>query len=426
MTTTTELTCQLGEWSEPAPASDGTPWREWLAASRDRVASLQRQADAPAPTLRHVVDATSARSYATAWRRVDVADLWRVDDRRWRAVVARDSAPTRVPTVHRAGTGVMPGTRKRTADLSNYRSRVVEPARVIGPDPRTFTTGSLRIWAGRWHASERVAYMHAFATWRQPLTFSPEGEPDAKLEPSYAPRRGTTSHKAWLAHHGVETGPGVNASRAHPAHALARAAASQAIDLLTSRGIPRDKWRPALLLAPPTSPLGRALATIIDAVERAHRAEHLTARRERKTPNLVDPTEHTATHSIAIAPGGRIDIGTQRDHGQTRITDPRRLHTLATLFAAARNTPRHFTIPELSAPKARVTGVRRNSGAVFEASQRLAETWCEAAWWWHEWTGEPLSLRSALRAERPTGGRPPVALERARELASAMGVPVAD
>ena len=282
MTTTTELTCQLGEWSEPAPASDGTPWSEWLAASRDRVASLQRQADAPASTPRHVVDTSSARAYAPAWRRVDVYDLWRVDNRAWKVVAARDARTIVTRTIVR--TGVRPGTRKRAADTSDYTSKIAQWTPLTGPDPRTFTTGSLRIWAGRWHASERVAYMHAFATWRQPLTFNLGGEADPKIEPSYAPRRGTASHKAWLAHHGVETGPGVNASRAHPARALAQAAASQAIDLLTSRGIPRDKWRPALLLAPPASPLGRALATIIDAVERAHRAEHLTARRERKTP----------------------------------------------------------------------------------------------------------------------------------------------
>ena len=413
MTTTTEprvLTCDLGTWVEPAPASDGTPWREWLDASRERIGALQRQADGTAPTVSAPM---SARARIVAAHLVDVFDLWRVP-----------TLPATMTMTPR--TGVLPGTGKRTADLSNYRSRVVEPARVIGPDPRTFTRGSLRIADGRWHASERAAYWAAFESWRQPLTFSLEGEPDAKLEPSYAPRRGTTSHKAWLAHHGVETGPGVHAVRAHPARAIVQVAASQAIDLLTSRGIPARQWRRALFLAPPTSPLGRALATLIEAVERAHRANDLTAHRDRKTPHLVDPTEHTATHSIAIAPGGRIDIGTQRDHGQTRITDPRRLHTLATLFAAARNTPRHFTIPELSAPKARITGVRRTSGAAFEASMRLAEAWCEAAWYWHEWTGRPLSMRAALRAERPTGGRPPVALERARELAEAAGVPVAD
>ena len=424
MTTTTELTCQLGEWSEPAPASDGTPWSEWLAASRDRVAALQRQADAPASTPRHVVDTSSARAYAPAWRRVDVCDLWRVDNRAWKVVAARDARTIVTRTIVR--TWVRPGTRKRAADTSDYTSKIAQWTPLSGPDPRTFTTGSLRIAGGKWHASERAAYWAAFESWRQPLTFNLGGEADPKIEPSYAPRRGTASHKAWLAHHGVETGPGVNASRAHPAHAIAQAAASQAIDLLTSRGIPARQWRPALLLAPPASPLGRALATLIQAAERAHRVSHLTAHRDRKTPNLVDPAEHTATHSIAIAPGGRIDIGTQRDHGQTRITDPRRLHTLATLFAAARNTPRHFAIPEVTAPKARITGVRRTSGAVYEASMRLAEAWCEAAWWWHEWTGQPLSLRAALRAERPSGGRPPVALERARELALAAGVPVAD
>lgn len=423
MTTTTELTCQLGEWSEPAPASDGTPWREWLDASRERIASLQRQADAPALTPRHVVDTSSARAYAPAWRRVDVCDLWRVDNRAWKVVAARDARTIVTRTIVR--TGVLPGTRKRTADTSDYRSRVVEPARVIGPDTRTFTTGSLRIAGGRWHATERAAYIAAFASWRQPLTYGEDGDPEAPMAPSYAPRRGTNSHKAWLAHHGVETGPGVHASRAHPARAIRQVAASQAIDLLTARRIPARQWRRALLLAPPASPLGRALATLIEAAEHAHRVSHLTAHRDRKTPHLVDPTEHTATHSVAIAPGGRIDIGTQRDHGQTRITDPRRLHTLATLFAAARNTP-PLTMPTLSAPKRTVTGVRRNSGAVFEASMRLAEAWCEAAWWWHEWTGRPLSLRAALRSERPSGGRPPVALERARELASAAGVPVAD
>lgn len=424
MTTTTELTCQLGTWVEPAPASDGTPWREWLAASRDRVAALQRQADAPVSTPRHVADTSSARAYAPAWRRVDVCDLWRVDGRAWKVVAARDARTIVTRTIVR--TGVLPGTRKRAADTSGYRSKIAQWTPLTGPDPRTFTTGSLRVAVGKWHASERAAYIAAFASWRQPLTFNLGGEADPKIEPSFAPRRGTASHKAWLAHHGVETGPGVHAVRAHPARAIVQVAASQAIDMLIARGIPARQWRPALLLAPPASPIGQALATITEAVERAHRANDLTARRERKTPNLGDPAEHTATHSIAINPGGTIDIGTTRDNGQTRITDPRRLNTLATLFAAARNTPRHFAIPELTAPKARITGVRRTSGAVYEASMRLAEAWCEAAWWWHEWTGRPLSLRSALRAERPSGGRPPVALERARELALAAGIPVAD
>ena len=411
MTTTTEprvLRCDLGTWVEPAPASDGTPWREWLAASRERIAALQRQADGTTSTVSAPM---SARARIVAAHRVDVFDLWRVP-----------TLPTMTMTPR---TGVLPGTRKRTADTSDYRSKVAQWEPIVGPDPRTFTTGSLRIADGRWHASERDAYWAAFKAWRQPLTFDLEGEPDAKLEPSFAPRRGTASHKAWLAKHGVETGPGVNAVRAHPAHAIAQAAASQAIDLLTARGIPERQWRPALLLAPPASQIGQAFATLIDAVEHAHRVSHLTAHRDRKTPNLVDPAEHTATLSLAIHPGGRIDIGTKRDHGQTRITDPRRLHKLATLFVAYRNTP-PLTIPEVAAPKATVTGVRRGSGAVYEASMRLAEAWCEAAWWWHQWTGRPLSLRSALRAERPRGGRPPVALERARELASAAGIPVAD
>ena len=412
MTTTTEprvLTCDLGTWAEPAPASDGTPWREWLAASRERIAALQRQADGTASTVSAPM---SARARIVAAHRVDVFDLWRVP-----------TLPTMTMTPR---TGVLPGTRKRAADLGGYRSKVAQREPIVGPDPRTFTTGSLRVAVGKWHASERDAYIAAFEAWRQPLTFNLDGEADPKIEPSYAPRRGTASHKGWLAHHGVETGPGVNAVRAHPARAIVRVAASQAIDLLASRGIPARQWRRALFLAPPASPLGRALATITEAVERAHRANDLTAHRDRKTPHLVDPAEHTATLSLAIHPGGRIDIGTARDHGQTRITDTRRLHTLATLFAAARNTPRHFTLPEVTAPKATVTGVRRGSGAVYEASMRLAEAWCEAAWWWHEWTGEPLSLRAALRAERPSGGRPPVALERARELALAAGVPVAD
>ncbi len=413
MTTTTEprvLTCDLGTWVEPAPASDGTPWREWLDASRERIGALQRQADGTAPTVSAPM---SARARIVAAHRVDVFDLWRVP-----------TLPATMTMTPR--TGVLPGTRKRAADTSDYVAKIAQWTPLSGPDPRTFTTGSLRVAVGKWHASERDAYWAAFASWRQPLTYGEDGDPDAKLEPSFAPRRGTASHKAWLAHHGVETGPGVHAVRAHPAHAIVQVAASQAIDMLIARGIPARQWRPALLLAPPASPIGQALATITEAVERAHRVSDLTAHRDRKTPNLVDPTEHTATLSIAIAPGGRIDIGTARDHGQTRITDTRRLHTLATLFTAARNTPRHFAIPELTAPKARITGVRRTSGAAYEASMRLAEAWCEAAWWWHEWTGRPLSMRSALRAERPTGGRPPVALERARELASAAGVPVAD
>ena len=394
------LTCDLGTWADPAPASDGTPWWEWLDASRKRIAALQRRADGTAVTIPAPM---SARARIVDAHRVDVFDLWR--------------ASTPATTTMTRRTGVRPGTHKRTADMSDYRSKVEQWTPLTGPDPRTFTTGSLRIWAGCWHASERAAYMAAFAAWRQPA--------DPKIEPSYAPRRGTLSHKAWLAHHGVETGPGVHASRSHPAHALAQAAASQAIDLLRSRGIPARQWRRALLLAPPASPLGRALATIIDAREHAHRVTDLTAHRDRKTPHLIDPTEHTATLSIAISPTGTIHIGTARDHGQTRITDPRRHHTLATQFIAARNTP-PLTMPTLSAPKRTVTGVRRTSGAVYEASMRLAEAWCEAAWWWHEWTGRPLSMRSALRAERPSGGRPPVALARARELAEAAGVPVAD
>ena len=353
----------------------------------------------------------SARARIVDAHRVDVFDLWR--------------ASTPIVTTMTRRTGVRPGTRKRAADTSDYVAKIAQWTPISGPDPRTFTTGSLRVAFGQWHASERAAYMAAFAAWRQPLTYGEDGDADAKIEPSYAPRRGTASHKAWLAHHGVETGPGVNAVRAHPAHALAQAAASQAVDLLTSRGIPARQWRRALFLAPPASPLGQALATLCEAVEHAHRVTDLTAHRARKTPNLIDPTEHTATRAIAINLNGTIDIGTTRNHGQTRITDTRRRHILATLFATARNTP-PFTIPELPTPKARVTGVRRTSGAVFEASMRLAEAWCEAAWWWHEWTGEPLSLRAALRAERPSGGRPPVALERARELALAAGVPVAD
>lgn len=428
-TTAARLTCELGNYTPPPPAGDGTPWFEWLAESRRHIAMVVEEGSdwskraphrfdsfarwigdkAPAPTLdprvtitRRLGDTERLASFSVRRFTIDRDDVTRPTMTDYRS--ALNVAPPVVGPQHRA-----------TASPTRIVWRVateLEAATDTTPGEYIIGIGGL---------TERESYMEAFTSWRPDI--DPDDDSDVGLTPRWRSRQSTESHKAAMATLGAENGIGQAATAQDPHRATALMIVGELLDTLQTLNVRPGDIGPAILNATPDSRIG----TLRDALHKLQTIDGLTrlmsVKRTSKVQSLDDPTERTGTLSIAHH-HGQWSVGSRADDGQTTITSPAVIAKAAAAFVRARNVPGGWIVPVPPVPTSKVSPSKRTSGVYVARRDSAVADVLEALKLWYEWTGEALTFSRAMRSERPNGGRPPTWAKEAIRQARDTGVPI--
>ena len=428
-TTAARLTCELGNYTPPPPAGDGTPWFEWLAESRRHIAMVVEEGSdwskrpahrfdsfaqwigdkVPTPTLdptvtitRRLGDTERLASFTVRRFTIDRDDVTRPTMTDYRS--ALDVAPPVVGPQHRA---------------------VASPTRIVWhiatelEAPTDSTLGEYVIGIGG--LTERESYMEAFTSWRPDL--DPDDDSDVGLTPRWRSRQSTESHKAEMATLGAENGIGQAATAQDPHRATALMIVGDLIDTLQTLNIRPGNIGPAILNATPESRIGRLRAALEDLHTLDQLARHMSIRRTTKRDATADITDSTGMLSIAHH-HGQWAIGSKADDGQTTVTHPAVVAKTAAAFVRARNVPSDWTVPTPPIPTSKVSPSKRTSGVYVERRDSAVADVLEALRLWYEWTGRALTFSRAMRSERPNGGRPPTWAKEAIRQARDTGVPI--
>lgn len=428
-TTAARLTCELGNYTPPPPAGDGTPWFEWLAESRRHIALVVKEGSdwskrpyhrfdsfarwigdkAPAPTLDPMVTITrqlgnTERLVSFSVRRfaIDRGDVTRPTLTDYRSAV--NVAPPVVGPRHRA-------TASPTRAVWHVATEVEAPTDTT-PGEYVIGVGGL---------TERESYMEAFASWRPDL--DPDDDSDVGLTPRWRSRQTTESHKAEMATLGAENGIGQAATAQDPHRATALMIVGELLDTLQAVNIRPGNIGPAILNATPDSRIGRLRAALEELHTLDQLARHMSIRRTTKRDAIADVTDSTGMLSIAHH-HGQWAIGSKADDGQTTVTHPAVIAKTAAAFVRARNVPSGWIVPTPPVPTSKVSPSKRTSGVYVARRDSAVLEVLEALRLWHEWTGQPLTFSRAMRSERPNGGRPPTWAKEAIRQARDTGVPV--
>jgi len=427
-TTAARLTCELGNYTPPPPAGDGTPWDEWLAESRRHIAMVVKEGSdwskRPAhphdvmPTRRHADHRTSYPSDVTITRRLgDTERLASFSVRRF--TIDRDDVTRPTLTDYRSALNVAPPVVGPQHRATASPTRVVWHAATELVAPTDTTLGEYVIGYGG--TTERESYMEAFASWRPDL--DPDDDSDVGLTPRWRSRQSTESHKAEMAALGAENGVGQAATAQDPHRATALMIVGELLDTLQSLNIRQGNIGAAILNATPDSRIGRLRAALEALQTLDQLARHMSVRRITKRDATADPTDSTGTLSIAHH-HGQWSIGSRADDGQTTITSQAVIAKTAAAFVRARNVPSGWIVPTPPVPTSKVSPSKRTSGVYVERRNGAVLEVLEALKLWHQWTGTALTFSRAMRSERPNGGRPPAWAKEAIRQARELGVPI--
>ena len=428
-TTAARLTCELGNYTPPPPAGDGTPWDEWLAESRRHIALVVEQGsdwskrpahrfdsfarwigdEVPAPTLdpmvtitRRLGDSERLASFSVRRFAIDRDDVTRPTMTDYRS--ALDVAPPVVGPQHRA-------TASPTRVVWHVATEVEAPT-VTTPGEYVIGIGGL---------TERESYMEAFASWRPDL--DPDDDSDVGLTPRWRSRQSTESRKAEMATLGAENGIGQAATAQDPHRATALMIVGELLDTLQALNVRPGSIGAAILNATPESRIGRLRAALDELQTLDQLARHMSVRRMTKRDATADVTDATGMLSIAHH-HGQWSIGSKADDGQTTITSPAVIAKTAAAFAKARNIPSSWLVPDPPVPTSKVSPSKRTSGVYVARRDSAIADVLESLKLWHEWTGQALTFSRAMRSERPNGGRPPAWAKEAIQQARSLGIPI--
>lgn len=427
-TTATRLTCELGNYTPPPPAGDGTPWNAWLAESRRHIAMVVEEGSdwskRPAhphdvmPTRRHADTRTPYPGDVTITRRLgDTERLASFTVRRF--AIDRDDVTRPTLTDYRSALNVAPpvvGPRHRaTASPTRVVWHVATEVEV----PTDTTPGEYVVGVGG--LTERESYMKAFASWRPDI--DPDDDSDVGLTPRWRSRQSTESHKAEMATLGAENGIGQAATAQDPHRATALMIVGELLDTLQALNIRSGNIGPAILNATPESRIGQLREALHELHTLDQLARHMSVHRITKRDATADVTDSTGMLSIAHYHGTWF-VGSKADDGQTTITSPAVVAKAAAAFAKARNVPSDWVVPVPPVPTSKVSPSKRTSGVYVERQNAAVEGVLDALRLWYEWTGHALTFSRAMRSERPNGGRPPAWAKEAIRQARDTGVPI--
>ena len=457
-TTAAKLTCELGNYTPPPPAGDGTPWDEWLAESRRHIAMVVAEGSdwskRPAhphdvmPTRRHADPRTPYPGDVTITRRLgDSERLASFSVRRF--AIDRDDVTRPTLADYRSALDAADPYDGPTRGAIASPTRVVWHVATEVEAPTDTTPGEYVIGYGG--TTEREAYLEAFASWRPDI--DPDDDSDVGLTPRWRSRQSTESHKAEMATLGAENGIGQAATAQDPHRATALMIVGELLDTLQALNVRPGNIGPAILNATPESRIGRLRAALGELHTLDQLARHMSVHRITKRDATADVTDSTGMLSIAHnertshlpadhlpdptlslhdvhgpafphLSGDRWLIGSRADDGQTTITSPAVIAKAAAAFAAARNIPAGWSVPVPPVPTSKVSPSKRTSGVYVARRDSAVADVLESLKLWHEWTGTALTFSRAMRSERPNGGRPPAWAKAAIQQARELGVPI--
>ena len=428
-TTAARLTCELGNYTPPPPAGDGTPWDGWLAESRRHIAMVVAEGSdwskrpahrfdsfaqwigdkVPAPALdpmvtitRRLGDSERLASFSVRRFTIDRGDIVRPTMTDYRS--ALNVASPVIGLQHRA-----------TASPT----RIVWHVATELEAPTDTTPGAYVIGIGG--LTERESYMEAFTSWRPDL--DPGDDSDVGLTPRWRSRQSTESHKAEMATLGAENGIGQAATSQDPHRATALMIVGELLDTLQSLNVRPGSIGAAILNATPESRIGRLRAALDELQTLDQLARHMSVRRITKRDATADVTDSTGMLSIAHH-HGQWFVGSKADDGQTTITSPAVVAKAAAAFVRARNVPGGWIVPVPPVPTSKVSPSKRTSGVYVERRDSAVADVLDALKLWHQWTGQALTFSRAMRSERPNGGRPPAWAKEAIQQARSLGIPI--
>lgn len=428
-TTAARLTCELGNYTPPPPAGDGTPWDEWLAESRRHIALVVAEGsdwskrpahrfDSFAQWIGDKVPALTLDPMVTITRRLgDSERLASFSVRRF--TIDRDDVTRPTMTDYRSALNVAPPV------VGPQHRATASPTRVVWHvatelEAATDTTPGAYV-IGYGGLTERESYLEAFKSWRPDL--DPDDDSDVGLTPRWRSRQSTESHKAGMATLGAENGIGQAATSQDPHRATALMIVGELLDTLQTLNVRPGDIGPAILNATPESRIGRLRAALEELHTLDQLARHMSVRRMTKRDATADVTDATGMLSIAHH-HGQWAIGSRADDGQTTITSPAVIAKAAAAFVRARNVPGGWIVPVPPIPTSKVSPSKRTSGVYVARRDSAVADALEALKLWHEWTGTALTFSRAMRSERPNGGRPPAWAKEAIRQARDTGVPI--
>ena len=427
-TTAARLTCELGNYTPPPPAGDGTPWDEWLAESRRHIAMVVEEGSdwskRPAhphdvmPTTSTGTTTTSTEPTVTITRRLgDTERLASFSVRRF--TIDRDDVTRPTMTDYRSPIDAADPYDGPTRGAIASPTRVVWHVATELEAPTDTTPGEYVIGVGG--LSERESYMEAFASWRPDI--DPDDDSDVGLTPRWRSRQTTESHKTEMATLGAENGIGQAATAQDPHRATALMIVGELLDTLQTLNVRPGNIDPAILDATPESRIGQLREALHQLHTLDQLARHMSVRRITKRDATADVTDSTGMLSIAHH-HGQWSIGSKADDGQTTITSPAVIAKAAAAFAKARNVPSGWIVPTPPIPTSKVSPSKRTSGVYVARRDSAVADVLEALKLWHQWTGQALTFSRAMRSERPNGGRPPAWAKEAIRQARDTGVPI--
>lgn len=457
-TTAARLTCELGNYTPPPPAGDGTPWDEWLAESRRHIALVVEEGSdwskRPAhphdvmPTMSTRTTTTTSDPTVTITRRLGDTDrLTSFTVRRF--TIDRDDIVRPTMTDYRSALDVVPSVVGPQHRATASPTRVVWHVATEVEAPTDTTPGEYVIGVGG--LTERESYMEAFKSWRPDI--DPDDDSDVGLTPRWRSRQSTESYKAEMATLGAENGIGQAATAQDPHRATALMIVGELLDTLQALNVRPGSIGAAILDATPESRIGRLRAALDELQTLDQLARHMSVRRITKRDATADVTDATGMLSIAHnertshLPAGHLHdpslslhdvhgpafphlagdrwlIGSRADDGQTTITSPAVIAKTAAAFVRARNVPSGWTVPVPPVPTSKVSPSKRTSGIYVARRDSAVADVLESLKLWHEWTGQALTFSRAMRSERPNGGRPPAWAKAAIQQARTLGVPI--
>lgn len=428
-TTATKLTCELGNYTPPPPAGDGTPWDEWLAESRRHIAMVVKEGsdwskrpahrfDSFAQWIGDEVPAPTLDPMVTITRRLgDTERLASFTVRRF--TIDRDDVTRPTMTDYRSALNVAPPVVGPQHRATASPTRVVWHIATELEAPTDTTSGEYVIGIGG--LTERESYMEAFKSWRPDL--DPDDDSDVGLTPRWRSRQSTESHKAEMATLGAENGIGQAATAQDPHRATALMIVGELLDTLQALNVRPGNIGPAILNATPESRIGQLREALHQLHTLDQLARHMSVRRITKRDATADVTDATGILSIAHH-HGQWSIGSKADDGQTTITSQAVIAKAAAAFVRARNVPSGWLVPVPPVPTSKVSPSKRTSGIYVERRDSAVADVLEALRLWHQWTGQALTFSRAMRSERPNGGRPPAWAKEAIRQARDTGVPL--
>lgn len=389
------------DYTPPGPASDGTPWREWLDQSRANVHRSTEVATAdPSTTLpgRFVLAflsfLTGRRFFDLDAFRVTMADL---SAARSTSTVARPSSNKYpVPTFSTWPTPT-PGRAVRLDPRSTGLHAVNTgrpPVRFPVPGPiNTRPDSGPTVGTRADGMSDRASYLAAWRAWADDLPdlVAPDRtNDDGRLVPSYWRRAGSTdgtarSYKADMGDVGAESGTREAASRRDPATALLAALLAERAHAVATAD-PRLRDRTDALLAH------------LWRLDVWGMAVHTETKRQR----MVDPRESTGEAAIGWTPAGVWVALSARDRDLTG----NRLRETVGKFTAVRGIELPDSTTPGRIPPLPAFTVALNQITAADRGTSRADLAVEAATLWKLWTGRPLDLVRAHRAASPRGPLP--------------------